>query len=409
MSKDRLYDQGILLMQRKKELVDSIQEQRVREELEEVFDYPEINYKSRAIIGERDPMQFHEYSTKWLEDRNKKLDESRRHEIEKERSFSPIKRSGTPKGYQSLITDWENRVSSYYEKKNKNGDIYSHTPEINSNSRAMLPVYTEPVEERLGKYQREKDEKMKELKKKLETENVPSFRPLVNASSKARPEDVTDYLYMEGISMMEKKKRAAELCNDSNFPFKPVINENSKVMAGNRKQKVVLEPVVEVVATRVLKPEEFESFLERNYIKRPKKELKIDESPEIPLKKKTVKTPTSTSLYEKEMKRIMEKEQKRSEILKAREVTELNGCTFKPKLSYRIKTPPPATKSETQKIEEKNKTKGKYLKGSKSTLEHFRYEDKNNKIFQLKANYCIDKTLLHLIESLERKVDLNLE
>lgn len=403
MSKDRLYDQGIMLIQRKKELVESIQEQRVRDELEEVFDYPEINFKSRAIIGERDPMQFHEYSTKWLEDRNKKLDESRKQEIERERSFSPIKRSDTPKGYQSLITDWESRVTSYYEKKNKNNDIYSHTPEINSNSRAMLPVYTEPVEERLGKYQKEKDEKMKELKKKLESENVPSFRPVVNAFTKARPEDVNDFLYMEGISMMEKKKRAAELCNDSNFSFKPVINENSKVIAGNRKPKVVLEPVVEVVPTRVLKPEEFESFLERNYIKRPKKNLKLEESPEI-VPKKTVKTPTSTSLYEKEMKRIMEKEQKRNEILKARVVTELNSCTFKPKLSNRIKTPPPAPKSEKD-----DKKKGKYLKGSKSTLEHFRYEDKNNKIFQLKANYYIDKSLFHLIEDLEKKVELNLE
>lgn len=403
MSKDRLYDQGLILIQRKKDLVESIQEQRVREELEEVFDYPEINYKSRAIIGERDPMQFHEYSTKWLEDRNKKLEDSRRQEIERERSFSPIKRSDTPKGYQSLLTDWESRVNSYYEKKNKNNDIYSHSPEINSNSRAMLPVYNEPVEERLVKFQHEKQEKMKELKKRLDNENLPSFKPVTNPCNKPRPEDVNEYLYEEGVLMMEKKKKAAELCVSGYFPFKPVINENSKVLAGNRKPKVKIEPVVEIQQTRVLKPEEFESFIVRNYKNPLKKCIKIDETPEV-IVKKGAKTPTSTSLYEKEMKRITEKEQKRNEILKARELTELDGCTFRPKLANRIRTPPPAPK-----LDKENQKKGKYHKGSKSTLEYLRYEDKNNKILQLKANYYINKDLFQLIEELEKKVESNLE
>ena len=400
MNSGRLYEQGIIQIQRKRELIDSVQEEKVRNELQDVFDYPEINYKSRVIVGERDPMQFHEYSTKWLEDRNKKVEETRKQEIDRERSFSPIKRSDTPKGYQSIITDWENRVNTYYEKKNKNNDFFTHTPEINSNSRAMLPVYSESVEERLTKLNHERSEKIQELRKKIEIESIPSFKPQVNPSSKLRPEDINSYLYQEGLQMMEKKKRAAEICNNNNFSFKPTINENSKVIASNRKAKSpqIDEEIAEPVASRVLKPEEFENFLQRNYKISPKPVSRIEEKSEP--SKRQVKTPVPSNFYEKEMKRISEKEQKRVEILKAKEMTELDGCTFRPKLTPRIRTPPPTASQDKE-----NSKRLKYGKGVKTNVEYIRYSDKNLKVLQLKANFFVDRKLFELVEEIEKKLE----
>jgi hypothetical protein len=146
----------------------------------------------------------------------------------------------------------------------------------------------------------------------------------------------------------------------------------------------------------VLKPEEFESFLQRNYKISPKPQPKSEDSPE-PVRRQT-RTPTSNNFYEKEMKRVIEKEQKRNEILKAKEVLELDGCTFKPKLTPRIKTPPPQTSQENSK-------RLKYGKGLKPNVEYLRYEDRNNKIFQLKASFFTDRQIFNLVEEMEKKVE----
>jgi hypothetical protein len=398
MSSESLYERGMYMIQKKKEIVEINNEEKARKELEEVYDFPEINYKSKLLIGERDPLFFHEYSVKWLEDRNKKIEETRKETLEKERRFSPIKRAGTPPGYQSILTDWESRVNAYYDKKNQCSDVYSHMPEINSASKAMLPVWNEKVEQRLARLNHEKHEKIEEMRKKAFNENIPTFSPSTNPFNKPRPEDVSGHLYQEGMAMLDKKKKAIDMCLSGGHSFMPSINENSRALAANRKIKPKPESVIESQPSRVLKPEEFECFLERNYIKKKKKPQKIEEIPETT--KKTPKMMIGTTLYEKEMKRISNKEQKRLEILKAREESELDNCTFKPKVINRIKTPPPALKLEKETL--KN---FKYCKNP-SNQEYFRYEDKTGKVFQLKTFFHTDKSLLERLESLEKRVQM---
>ncbi|OMJ78541.1 hypothetical protein SteCoe_21602 [Stentor coeruleus] len=372
------------------------------------------NFSSKFVLGDRDPLYFHEYSMRWLEERNRKVEETRKIEMEKESVFSPIKRADTPPGYKSLITDWESRVSEYYEKKNKNIDIYTHTPEINSTSRAMLPVWNEKVENRLNRMNVEKKEKIEELRKKAEQAEVPSFTPLTNPSKKPRPEDVGSYLYQEGITMIDKRKKAAEVCKFNEFTFKPVINEASRTLAINRKPKVKVEPHVEPQApSRVLKPEEFENFLERNYIvnhdnfgikngqddrNRPKIPEKSDESSST-TPRRGRKTVVIGNLYEKEMKRINDKEQKRKEILRERRTRELDGCTFQPKINTRAKTPPPYSNPDI-----KQSKVFKYNKNPKTLREYWRYEDDNHKFYQLKAFYYADKGFINRLEELEKRV-----
>lgn len=372
------------------------------------------NFSSKFLFGDRDPLYFHEYSMRWLEERNRKVEETRKIEMEKESTFSPIRRADTPPGYKSLITDWESRVSEYYEKKNKNTDIYTHTPEINASSRAMLPVWNERVEDRLNRMDVEKKEKIEELRKKAEIAEVPSFTPLTNPSKKPRPEDVGFYLYQEGITMIDKKKKAAEVCKINEFTFKPVINEASRVLAFNRKPKIKVELSVEPQApSRVLKPEEFENFLERNYIvnndhlanrngqedrNRPKIPERSDESSST-TPRRGRKTVVIGNLYEKEMKRINDKEQKRKEILRERQTRELDGCTFQPKINTRAKTPPPFNspgKKQSKVL--------RYNKNPKTLREYWRYEDANHKFYQLKAFYYVDKSFISGLEDLEKRV-----
>ena len=399
MNSEGLYQRGLQQIQKKKEDIEINNEEKIRKELEEVFDFPEINYRSRVLVGERDPLYFHEYSVKWLEDKNKKIEDSRRHTIETERSFSPVRRTGTPPGYQSIVTDWENRVASYFEKKNKHTDIYSHTPEINSVSKAMLPVWNEKVEERLTRLHIEKQEKLEEKRKKALEEGIPTFAPNTNNFNKARPDDISSHLYQEGLSMLEKKKKAADLCLTNNFSFKPAINENSRNLVANKKPRPKTpELAQENPPSRVLKPDEFECFLERNYkIAKNKIDVKTQEIQEVSTKK-IIKPKTGESLYEKEMKKIMEKEQKRLEYLRAKEMSELDGCTFKPKVIARTRTPPPVPKSE------KTYTKNiKYCKKPSSNQDVYRYHDKNGKIYHLKAFYHIDNSLMLKLEELEKR------
>lgn len=401
MYSEGLYERGMMMLQRKKEIAEENTEEKTRKELEEVFDYPEINYHSRIIIGDRDPLYFHEYSTKWLEDRNKKIEESRKFAIENERSFSPIRRAGTPPGYQSIITDWENRVASYYEKKNKHSDFYSHMPEINALSKAMLPEWNERVEERLTRMNIEKIEKLEEMRLRANVNEVPSFCPKTNEFNKTRPEDVGKHLYQEGLLMIEKRKQATEMVLNNQFAFQPCINENSRVLAANRKPKIKSEVVVENTPSRLLKTDEFECFLERNYTKQLNKKAKVEESldnkpvEENPSKKKGGVL-SGKRLYEMEMSRIERKEAKRLEILRAREISELDGCTFRPKVTNRTRTPPPMPKKE-------NKDQ-KYCKTPLTNREFIRYEDTQGKVTQLKAFYHIDKSLLICLESLEKRV-----
>ena len=349
------------------------------------------------LIGERDPMDFHQYSLKWLEDKNKKIEEFRSFEKEKEKSFSPIRRADTPPGYQSILTDWESRVHAYYEKKHQQSEFFSHTPEINSLSKAMLPVWNEKVEDRLMRLNAEKQEKLEEMRKRAETDEMPTFYPNTNNFNKERPNDVTFHLYQEGLSMIEKKKKAAELCSN-NFSFFPVINENSRVLVANRKPKVNNEVIVEVPASRVLKPEEFEGFLERNYKIKKKEELGKEEMNEV-YQKKIGKSNLVPSSYEKQMKKMIEKEQKRLEIIRARQESELEDCTFRPKVINRLRTPPPVMKTDSE-----NMKKFKYCKTPSNIKETFKYSDNSGKIYQLKAFFHLDSSFLLSLEELERKV-----
>ena len=401
MNSEGLYERGLMMMQRKKEIFETNNEEKARKELEDVFDFPEINYRSRVIIGDRDPLFFHEYSQRWLDDKNKKIEESRRATIEKERSFSPVRRASTPRGYQSIVTDWENRVAQYYEKKNTHSDFYSHTPEINSVSRAMLPVWNEPVEERLTRIHAEKQARLEEMRQKQNAE-VPTFAPITNESTKARPDDISNFLYQDGMQMLEKKKQAAEMCQAGLFSFKPIINENSRVLAANRKPpKPKVQAISEAPPSRILKADEFEFFLQRNYT-RPlsKKEVRLaeDEVPEETPKKK-IWNRAGESLYEKEIRRISKKEEKRLEILRARVESELDGCTFKPKVITRNRTPPPMPINNKE-----NTLKQRYCKSPSTNREFLRYEDSHGKAIQLKAFYHIDKSLFLSLEEYEKKV-----
>lgn len=133
-----LYERGMMLLQKKKEVLEEAQEDKVRKELDNVKDFPDINYHSREIVGDRDPNELPDTMNKWLSEKNRKLDINRSQQYLDE--MSTHRRVPTPPGYHGPITDWEQRVKHYFDMKNQDPDIYTHSPEINSVSRAMFPI-----------------------------------------------------------------------------------------------------------------------------------------------------------------------------------------------------------------------------------------------------------------------------
>ncbi|CAG9331446.1 unnamed protein product [Blepharisma stoltei] len=393
-----LYDRGMLLLQKKREVSEVALEDRIRRELDEIRDFPDINQKSRELAGDRDPNEFPEIMNKWLSEKNKKLDINRSQQYLEDRS--QIRRVPTPPGYQSPLTDWEERVKHYFDTRNQDPDVYTHSPEINSVSRAMFPIWKEKVEDRLMRLEIEKHQKLEEMRQK-NVEEIPTFKPVVNQFNKPRPEDVNAHLYYEGLSLIDRKQKAAEVVFAQSYPFKPTLNPTSIELAANRKNKpqaaIVEEEPEQPKPSRVLKPKEFEEFLVRNYVKPLEKTQKLDESENtassISVKVKKI----DNSLYDKGIKLIMAKEEKIRQVQVEKEKNELEGCTFKPQVYKRSKTPPPSLKRENSK-------KGGYSKPKGDPKETVTYKDRQGKEFSLKMISSLSPDLLKELENLEEKV-----
>lgn len=238
-------------------------------------------------------------------------------------------------------------------------------------------------------------------------EEIPSFKPKVNEFNKPRPQDINAYLYYEGLSLGDRKQKAAEAIISQTCSFKPILNPNSLEIAANRKNRpetsneVKPEDSEPAKPSRILKPKEFEDFLQRNYVK-PLEKARIEEA-ENPTPSVTivrVKKSNDGSLYEKGIKLKMVKEEKIRQAIENREKNELEGCTFKPRVLKRSVTPPPKSTRESSNASKKEG----YSKNKGEPRELYLYKDKQGKKYDLKMITLVSSDFLKEFERLERRV-----
>lgn len=135
----------------------------------------------------------------------------------------------------------------------------------------------------------------------------------------------------------------------------------------------------EIKSSRLLKPKEFDDFLDRNYSQILHKS-KISDTTNLS-SSKTVHEKCShlTNLYEKGIELMQHKTDKINKKKQQKERCELIECTFRPELIPRIKTlsPIPSHKKKKGRIEGYSKVK----LNSEDTI---KYIDKNNIEFRLR-------------------------
>lgn len=404
-STELLYQKGLEFMQKRQLVHVQSQEEQRQKEINEFVGRPRLCERSRELLEDIQYTSFEDHLQSWIETKNRKIEESKS-QIEMTRK-PKHRRIKTPPGYTSPFDGWTERVQHYYANKSQEPEENSFMPEINSMSRALFPMWSERIEDRLMRLEEERQKRQEELiSKHLEQEQEFTFRPTTNPYDKERPKDVNDYLYKEGVVLGERKKQAAEKCFDQMYSFKPYISEYTRELAKNRKPKDSTSaysqknlPKREDV--RKLNRTEIQKFIDRNYsqqldvykkkLTKPKTDIDISIDNYNTVRSKSQTRVNPTEVADRLIKKKEQTNQKIQEYVRVKEKKELKECTFKPDLR-RSMTPTLYHTFSPSMIKLDNKA-------------NLKFEDKSGRKYELKANLMCSGILMKNVEDVEKIVN----
>lgn len=400
-STELLYQKGLEFIQKRKLMHVQSQEEQRQKEINEFVGRPRLCERSREMLEDIRYTSFEDHLHNWLETKQRKIEESKS-QIEMNRK-TQHRRIKTPPGYTSPIDGWTERVQAYYALKSQEPEEHAFMPEINSMSRALFPMWSERIEDRLMRLEEERLKRQQELAARYSQEDF-SYRPTTNPYDKERPKDVNDYLYKEGVIIGERKKLAAERCFEQMYSFKPYISEYTRELAKQRKAKesnsVIIIDQPKLEESRKLNKYELNNFIERNYSQQlsnlKKRAAAKPAEPDLTECYSTLRSKSQTRINPAEtVDRLIRskqlKEKKIEESLKDKEKKVLEECTFKPNIK-RSYSPTPY-QSFTQSFTRYE---------NKSTL---MFEDSTGKKFELKATIMCPGIVMKNVEDIEKIVN----